>query len=105
MTSVNNNSANLMVDTELVMTSIDALIFDDPPVEEDEDAVVDTAFVGAITMTKIDADTVCLDSGVSSNLFNDVKWFDEVTELQQSIKMTCVSGGVSQLSYGGKITL
>ena len=120
MTDVNNATANSMVDTRYFMTAIDVLSFgdfvedpttlEDPTASEDhsvrEDKVIVSAVVGAVTLdSKITRDIVCLDSGASSSVFNDPKWFDDLTELDRPVKIAAANSSTSNLALGGTITL
>ena len=43
-------------------------------------------------------------TGASTAIFNDFKWFTEVVDLPQSIKMTSASGDCSHHSVGGNVS-
>lgn len=97
-----------MVDVEYVMTAIDPDSFDNPPVDNlsSDDDNARTEVAASITVgTRLSADTVCLDSGASSTIFNSPNWFDKLTDLDQPTKIAAASSNVSNLGLGGPITL
>ena len=116
ITGVNNNRSNnnnyLAVDVKHIMTTFNPESFEDDnealSVEEEdpvEDSTINQAMAVPTTINKLTRDTVCADSGAESNLFNNVKWFNEVVELRNPIKITSATGGLDNLTHGGPVTL
>ncbi|EAQ82905.1 hypothetical protein CHGG_11081 [Chaetomium globosum CBS 148.51] len=110
MNGVNNNRANALINTVHLMTAIDVYNLDiaDDGAEPSEaaDKVVASAVVGSISAdSKITRDTVCLDSGASNSVFNESKWFDDLSELDQPVKVASANGGTSNHALGGVVSL
>ena len=102
-----------MFDVRYIMITIDLAAFDEPEeaaTTTENDPPEDLTFTLAMaedltvmsvmstTLTKVYKllkDTVCADSGAASNIFNYVKWFNEVIELRDPVKITSATGGIN----------
>ena len=70
-----------------------------------DSTLAETALINAVSNLKLDADSVCYDSGASNSLFNNLKWFSDFSLLDKMVTTTAANGISTTSNHGGTVYL